>query len=72
MGISEHIVYIFEPVHDKTYSTACATSKDSDQPADLCSLIRIFADCVCPLQPPGCPKRDKQEPFHESLLVTQV
>ena len=33
----------------KTYNKTCATSKDSDQPAHL--------------QPPGYPKRNKQEPL---------
>ena len=29
----------------------------------ICSLIRVFADHMCLLQPPGYPKRDKQEPL---------
>ena len=28
-----------------------------------CSLIRVFADHMCLLQPPGYPKTDKQEPL---------
>ena len=35
-----------EPVDDKTYNTT-ATSEDSNQPAQSCSLIRVLADCVC-------------------------
>ena len=41
----------------------CATCEDSDQPAHSRSLIRLFADRTCLLQPPGYPKRDKQEPL---------
>ena len=33
--------------HYKTYSKACATSEDSDQPVYPCSLIRVFADRMC-------------------------
>ena len=36
----------FEPPHDKTNKMAYATSKDSDQPSHLPSLIRVFAVCV--------------------------
>ena len=49
------------PAHDKTYNTTCATSEDTDQPADPRSLIRVFADCLCLLQPKGYPKRDKRK-----------
>ena len=52
---------IFEPAPDKTYVKTCATSEDSDQPAHLHSLIRLFADGMCLLQPPLYPKREKQE-----------
>ena len=41
----------------------CATSEDSDQPAISRSLIRVFADRICHLQPPGYPKRDGREPL---------
>ena len=44
---------INEPAHDKTYNKSCETSKDSDQPAYPRSLIRIFADRMCRLQPPA-------------------
>ena len=50
-----------EPAHDKTYGKACATSEDSDQPAHPRSLIRVFADRMCLLQPPGDPKKDRRE-----------
>ena len=50
-----------EPAHDKPYNKTCATSKDSDQPAHLCSLIRVFADNMCLLQPQGYSKKDKRE-----------
>ena len=64
--------------HDKTYNKSCATSEDSDQPAHPRSLIRVFADRMFLLQPPGYPKRDKREPLlyvvdvQADLLVTQV
>ena len=38
------------------YNKICATSEDSDQPAHPRSLIRVFADRMCLLQPPGYPK----------------
>ena len=53
----------YETMHDKTHNKTCGTSKDSDQPAHPRSLIRISADSMCLLLPPGCPKRDKQEPL---------
>ena len=34
---------IIEPVHDKTYKMACASSEDSDQPGHSPILIRFFA-----------------------------
>ena len=40
-----------------------ATSEDSDQPAHPRSLIRVFADRMCPLKPPGYRKKDDQEPL---------
>ena len=51
-------ILIFEHAHDKTYNKTCATSENSDQHAHLCSLIRVFADSICLLQPPGYPKTD--------------
>ena len=51
------------PAHDKTYNKACATSEDLDQPAHPCSLIRVFEDRMCLLQPLGYPKRDKRDPL---------
>ena len=58
---------IIESAHEKTYNKTCATSEDSDQPAHPRSLIRVFADRKCILQPPGYPKRDKREPLPLSL-----
>ena len=49
---------IIEPAHDKTYNKILASSEDSDQPAYPCSLIRVFSDLMCLLQPP---KRGKQK-----------
>ena len=40
-----------EPANAKTYNKTCATSEDSDQPAHPRSLIRVFADRKCLLQP---------------------
>ena len=54
--------HINEPTHDRIYNNTCATSEDSDQPAHPHSLIRVFADRMCRLQPPGYPKRAKREP----------
>ena len=35
---------IYEPVHDISNNVVCATSKASDQPALMRSLIRVFAN----------------------------
>ena len=53
----------YELVQDKTYIKTCVISKDSDQPALSRRLIRVFADHMCILHPPGNPKRDKREPM---------
>ena len=49
--------------HKLTIRCGCATSEDSDQPTHPCSLIRVFTDCMCLLQPPGYPKRAKWGPL---------
>ena len=36
-------VFLFEPPHDISNNVVCATSKASDQPAHMRSLIRAFA-----------------------------
>ena len=54
-------LFKFEPAHNKTYNKTYATSEDSDQPVHLHSLLRVFTDCMCLLQPPGYSKRDKGE-----------
>ena len=36
----------FEPVHEISNNMVCATSKASDQPARMRSLIRAFASCL--------------------------
>ena len=46
----------------KSYKT-CAASEDSDQSAHPRRLIRVVADRLCLLQPPGYPKWDKREPM---------
>ena len=71
----QNSINIFEPAYDKTYNKTCATSEDPDQPAYPRSLIRVLADCMCLLQPPGCQKRDKPCGYtglSESQSVIQV
>ena len=46
-------------MQDKIYIKTCVTNEDSDQPAHLCSPIKVFTDHLCLLQPPDYPKRDK-------------
>ena len=53
--------YDKESVQDKTYNRTWVTSEDSDQPAHPYSLVRVFADRTCLLQPLGFPKKDEQE-----------
>ena len=36
-------IYTYEPVHEISNNVVCVTSKASDQPAHICSLIRAFA-----------------------------
>ena len=57
--ISQIVLNKNEPVYDTTYKKTCAASEDSDQPALQCSLIRVFADCMCFLQPSSYLKKDK-------------
>ena len=56
------IVKSIEPAHDKTYSNSCATSEDSDQPVHPRSLIRVFAERMCLIQPQVYPQRYNREP----------
>ena len=44
---SINLKIVFEPAHDKTYNKTFPTSENSDQPAHLRSLIRVFADRMC-------------------------
>ena len=37
---------IYEPRHEISNNVVCATSKGSDQPAHMRSLIRAFASCL--------------------------
>ena len=37
---------LFEPRHEISNNVVCATSKTSDQPAHMCSLIRAFSSCL--------------------------
>ena len=53
---------IFEPAKNKkTYNKTCATSKDSDQTAPPLSLIKVFSDRMCILQPPDYLKKNQRE-----------
>ena len=38
-----YVYYINEPVHEISNNVVCGTSKASDQPAHMHSLIRAFA-----------------------------
>ena len=46
-----------EPAPKKIYRKACVTRKDTNQ------TLRIFLVCMCFLQPPNYPNRDKKEPL---------
>ena len=63
MSLGNKIICVgsFEPAHDKNYNKTCATREDSDQSAHPRSLIRVFADRMRLLQPPGYPKKDERE-----------
>ena len=37
---------IIGPLHEISNNVVCATSKASDQPAHMCSLIRAFASLL--------------------------
>ena len=41
--LSRKCLEIYEPRHESSNNVACATSKGSDQPAHMRSLIRAFA-----------------------------
>ena len=62
---------VFEPAQNIIYDKTCVNSEDSDQPAHLYSLIRVFAGCMCFLYPLGYRKRDKQEslPYYVDIHV---
>ena len=65
-------VNTYEPAHDKTYNKTCATSKYSDQPMHPRSLIRVFADGMCPLQSPSYPKRDEKKTCHTGWMYRLI
>ena len=67
-------IYMFagKPAQDKAYNKACATSENSDQPAHPRSLIRVFADRICLLQPPGYPKREKRDPCYTAWMYRLI
>ena len=41
--VIQPVIYDFEPVHEISNNVVCATSKTSDQPAHMRSLVRAFA-----------------------------
>ena len=43
MSMEQECSIKYEPVHEISYNVVCATSKASDQPAHLRSLISAFA-----------------------------
>ena len=51
----------FESAHEETYNKTYATSEDSDQTAHPRSLIRVFSDRMCLLQPTCYPKIDERK-----------
>ena len=61
--IRKYFRMVSAEIFTQTYNKTCATSKDSDQPAHQRSLIRVFADGMCLLQPQDYPKKDKWEPM---------
>ena len=66
------VTLVYNPAHDEAYNKACATSKNSDQPAHPRSLIRVFADRMFLLQSTGYPKRDKRKPLPNWVPWTDV
>ena len=46
VGVGGAQLLHIELQHEISNNEACATSKDSDQPAHMCSLIRAFASCL--------------------------
>ena len=55
---------MYDQAHVKTYNKTFMTSEDSDQPAHSRSLIRVFADSMYLLRPPGYPKRVNENLWH--------
>ena len=61
-----------EPAHDKTYNKTCETSEDSDQTAHPCSLISVFADCMCLLQPLAIQRGINENPCHTEWMYRLI
>ena len=57
-----------EPAYHKTYDKTCATSEDSDQTAHLRSLIWVFADRICLLQPPAVQRGINENSCHAGRM----
>ena len=70
--ITSNTKVINKPAHDKTYNKTCATSEDSDQPAHPRSLIRVFAERMCLLQPLDYKIEINENPCHIGWMYVQV
>ena len=46
LSFNFHLIQLNEPRHEISNNVVCATSKASDQPAHMRSLIRAFASCL--------------------------
>ena len=69
-------VYLFSevnyPAHNKTYNVACAISEDTDQPAHPRSLIIVFADRMCLLQPRAIQRGMYENPGGTGQIITKT
>ena len=54
-------IHTHEPAHNKTYNTTCAQTVNTWTQAEHPSSLISLSYRMCLLQPPGYPKRDKQE-----------
>ena len=59
--LGDFVYLVIKPAHDKKPTIRLVQAAKTRQPAHPRRLIRFFADCMCLLQPPGYPKRDKRE-----------
>ena len=66
------LLKVIEPAHDKIYNKTFATSEDSDQTAHPRSLIRVFTDRMCLLQPQSYPKKDERDPCRTGWMYRLI